>query len=113
MATIPSEVAHEVRARFQTLDPPTWAPEPEAYIQQVLREFAASQQSLGSESESKRQRVMEALEKLPPLQRAVLVLNRCHGMSCEDIAQRVGIPVLTVQRAFASGLQLYVQHVIG
>jgi len=59
---------------------------------------------------SKQERAAEILWMLTPLQRAVLVLSRCHGLTCEDIAARVGISVEEVRQAFVSGLQAFVRQ---
>jgi DNA-directed RNA polymerase specialized sigma24 family protein len=60
--------------------------------------------------QSNKERAVEILWMLSPLERAVLLLSRCHGLTCEDIAARVGISVAEVQQAFVSGLQTYVRH---
>lgn len=50
-------------------------------------------------------RVREALERLPPDQKAAIVLGFCDGLSSSEIAARLGIPVGTVKSRVHAGMQ--------
>ena len=49
------------------------------------------------ERKEKRDRIWKAVQALPPSQRAVIVLQKYEGLSCEAIAEVMGCSVLSVQ----------------
>ncbi|HEY8488848.1 MAG TPA: RNA polymerase sigma factor [Thermaerobacter sp.] len=62
------------------------------------------------EGKEQRQRVSVALQKLPPAQRAVIVLRFYHDLSLPEIADILGTPVGTVKSRLHYGLRaLYAQ----
>jgi DNA-directed RNA polymerase specialized sigma24 family protein len=111
MATNQAEVAHAAYTRLSTLDRPTLALAPGACIRQVFRDFEISEEVSGAKDASTIERATEALWMLSPVQRAALVLTRRHGMTYEEIAQRIGKSEDEVRHAFASGMLMYLQYV--
>jgi RNA polymerase sigma factor (sigma-70 family) len=49
-------------------------------------------------------RVRQALDKLPQVQRRVLLLHRLDGMSLPEVAQELGVPLRTVERHLSRAL---------
>jgi RNA polymerase sigma factor (sigma-70 family) len=51
------------------------------------------------------QDVARALDSLPPAERSFIVLSYFEGLGHAQIAARAGVPLATVSRAIATGLQ--------
>ncbi len=49
-------------------------------------------------------RVRQALDALPPVQRRILLLHRLDGMSLPDVARELGVPLRTVERHLSRAL---------
>jgi RNA polymerase sigma-70 factor (ECF subfamily) len=56
-------------------------------------------------------RLREAIDALPPEQRAVLVLHRVHGLTCPQIADASGAALKTVESRLRLALRRLVGHV--
>lgn len=59
-----------------------------------------------AEAASRKKRITQALESLPPLARAAIALQAREDLTYEDIAQRLGASRRTVKRAIARGYAL-------
>jgi RNA polymerase sigma factor (sigma-70 family) len=62
-----------------------------------------------AESADQLERLLAALEQLPPQSREALLLNRLEGLTHTQIAQRLGISTKTVQRHIERALRLCAQ----
>lgn len=68
----------------------------------VLEEVPADDTSPAASAEAAK--AAQALDKLRPEQRQVLVLSTCHGMSHNEIASQTGMPLGTVKAHARRGL---------
>jgi RNA polymerase sigma factor (sigma-70 family) len=55
-------------------------------------------------------RILQALDSLPPQCRTVLVMRRIEGMQPQEIARRLGISESTVRKHVAKGHAILTQH---
>jgi RNA polymerase sigma factor (sigma-70 family) len=108
MATNPGEVLQRAFRQSVSQDRPAGVTDPTAQVREALKDFEVASPVPGAETDWKRRRISEALESLTPLERAAVVLARCHGMSCQDIATRTGHSKDQVRAALASGLAVCV-----
>jgi len=62
--------------------------------------------SHAAEAEEARQLLLESLDRLPEVYRITLVLKHMEGLSCQEIAQRMGVALGTVTSRLARGYKM-------